>query len=192
DIAQLDRSKWPRRTRAQHHARAEEWKNATTEKEREATFKKHGLRWSELLRLPYWDPTRFALVDAMHNLFLGALRHHCRDFWGVDIKDKSSDSKKVPPHSPEEQKSWLEFVAKNIREAAFKRLNRARKGYLAAVAEINNVAPAIGGWTKRDYINGLLNWVRRNFSFRSVSCHPHPRPCNSGRRTSVRSCYLLF
>ncbi|KZV96469.1 hypothetical protein EXIGLDRAFT_595926, partial [Exidia glandulosa HHB12029] len=40
--------------------------------------KENGVKWSELLRLPYWDPTRFAVVDAMHNLLLGLIQHHVR------------------------------------------------------------------------------------------------------------------
>ncbi|CAB5354474.1 unnamed protein product [Rhizophagus irregularis] len=38
---------------------------------RDTHFKEHGVRWSELLRLPYMDPIRFAVVDPMHCLFLG-------------------------------------------------------------------------------------------------------------------------
>ncbi|TFK78580.1 hypothetical protein K466DRAFT_440186, partial [Polyporus arcularius HHB13444] len=72
-IDNLDRSKWPRRSRAQHHKCAEQWRDAKSEADRDAAFKQNGVRWSELLRLPYWDPTRFALVDSMHNLFLGEL-----------------------------------------------------------------------------------------------------------------------
>lgn len=162
-IKQLDVSKWPRRTRGQHRVLAEEWKDASSEDNRSAHFKKHGVRWSELLRLPYWDPTRFALVDSMHNLFLGELRHHCRDFWGIDIKDKSSDSPKVDPHSPEDQAGWLDTVAKLIRQGtengAEKKLSRVRKGYIAAIAELNGVPPAGGGFTKRHYIDALLAWV---------------------------------
>ena len=162
-IKEYRRSKWPRRTRAKHQCYAEEWKNAKTEAEREAAFKKHGIRWSELLRLPYWDPTRFALVDAMHNLFLGDLRHHCREFWGIDIKDKS-DTAKVHPHTPEEQATWLQNVATFIKQESSKKLDRARKGYLAAVAELNGAVSPAAGFTKRDYIDALLAWVRNGLS----------------------------
>jgi hypothetical protein len=39
----------------------------------------HGYKWSELLRLPYFEPSRFITVDPMHCLFLGkshAQSHH--------------------------------------------------------------------------------------------------------------------
>ena len=31
----------------------------------------HGYKWSELLRLPYWEPSRMLPVDPMHCLFQG-------------------------------------------------------------------------------------------------------------------------
>ncbi|RDX44048.1 hypothetical protein OH76DRAFT_1360242, partial [Lentinus brumalis] len=72
---------WPTRTCKEHVELARRWRDAKTEKERQDLFEKHGVRWSVLLELPYWDPTRFAVVDAMHNLFLGELRHHCMEVW---------------------------------------------------------------------------------------------------------------
>ncbi|TFK92434.1 hypothetical protein K466DRAFT_480540 [Polyporus arcularius HHB13444] len=94
----------------------------------------------------------------MHNLFLGELRHHCREFWGVDIKDKSSDFSKVRPHSPEEQKTFLDNVVTFVKEGSEKKLDRVRKGYLAAVAELNGAVP-FTGFTKREYIQSLIAWV---------------------------------
>ena len=35
----------------------------------------HSLRYSELLRLSYFDPIRGHAVDPMHNLFLGTAKH---------------------------------------------------------------------------------------------------------------------
>jgi hypothetical protein len=54
-----------------HRQYAQEWLKCDTRGTREAHFKINGVRWSELLRLPYMDPIRFAVVDPMHCLFLG-------------------------------------------------------------------------------------------------------------------------
>lgn len=35
-----------------------------------------GIRWSESLGLPYVDPARYVVVDAMHNLFMGLTKEH--------------------------------------------------------------------------------------------------------------------
>jgi hypothetical protein len=36
----------------------------------------HGYEWTELLRLPYFEPSRFVTVDPMHCLFLGTTASH--------------------------------------------------------------------------------------------------------------------
>ena len=42
---------------------------------RSAAESRYGARYSELLRLPYFDCVRFTIVDPMHNLFLGTAKH---------------------------------------------------------------------------------------------------------------------
>ena len=42
------------------------------------------MRWSELLRLPYFDPIRFITVDPMHCLFLGIAKWMVKRIW-VDL-----------------------------------------------------------------------------------------------------------
>ena len=34
-------------------------------------FSQHGVRWTELARLPYFDLVRHTIIDLMHNLLLG-------------------------------------------------------------------------------------------------------------------------
>ena len=156
-IHELDQSKWPTRTAARHREIAKEWRDAGTDHERKEIFEEHGIRWSELLRLPYWDPLRFPVVDAMHNLLLGNLRHHCMDVWGIDIKGKAS-SKKALPHTPEEQKANLERLVTALRNGSSSALTRLRVGYLVAVSQFNNIDPG-ARLVKRDYAAALLAWV---------------------------------
>lgn len=148
---------WPSRTWKEHLDIATRWCNAKTEKERDTLFEKHGVRWSELLRLPYWDPTRFAVVDAMHNLFLGELRHHCRDVWGIHIKDKPT-TKKIAPHSPKEQQKWLDCVCAALQKKSLASLLQPRKGYLVAVAQLNGILPQMK-LTKAEYAKAIMYWV---------------------------------
>lgn len=97
DINNLDRSDWARRTCQENRFWAQKWQNATSEKERKSIYDKYGLQWSELLRLPYWDPILFTLVDSMHAMFLGDFKRHCRDIWGMDIKLKDGDGTWIDP-----------------------------------------------------------------------------------------------
>jgi hypothetical protein len=57
-----------------HRKYAQEWMECNSKSSRENHFKEHGVRWSELLRLPYMDPIRFAVIDPMHCLFLGVAK----------------------------------------------------------------------------------------------------------------------
>lgn len=52
------------------------WRDATTNCQRRDITDKHGVRWSELWRLPYWDPAHQLVVDPMHCLLLGLVANH--------------------------------------------------------------------------------------------------------------------
>ncbi|KIK22681.1 hypothetical protein PISMIDRAFT_11400 [Pisolithus microcarpus 441] len=96
-------------------------------------------RWSELLRLPYWDPTRFVVVEAMHNFFLGDLQHHCRKVFGMNADVKSAAGTRIQPHTPEEQQRELDASIEAIKKRSLSALRKLRKGYIIALAEANNV-----------------------------------------------------
>ncbi|KAI0364890.1 hypothetical protein BV20DRAFT_910907, partial [Pilatotrama ljubarskyi] len=87
----IDKDTWPCRDCATFRRLAEEWRSAHSTTRREALFKEHGVRYSVLLKLPYWKPTRYVVVETMHNLFLGLFQRHCRSIFGMDIKAASQD-----------------------------------------------------------------------------------------------------
>ncbi|KAJ2912144.1 hypothetical protein MD484_g8273, partial [Candolleomyces efflorescens] len=98
--------RWAPRTWKSHLAAAIRWKEAKTAEEREAIVKVDGVRWSELLRLPYWDPTKFTIIDSMHAFYLRIFQHHCRSIWGMNVNLEDGDGPTFdragkPP--PEEQ-----------------------------------------------------------------------------------------
>lgn len=66
---------FPPRTHEEHVRLAYEYRNLATEKERKAFHIQHGVRWSELVRLPYFDMVRMGIIDPMHNLLLGKHQH---------------------------------------------------------------------------------------------------------------------
>ena len=88
-----DVSSWKRRTNDECRAFAEAFKDAETELKAQSFLDMSGVRWSELLRLPYFDPTRFIVVDAMHNLFLGLIKTHITQILGIDL------DRKAPPEA---------------------------------------------------------------------------------------------
>ncbi len=50
----------------EHRRLATLWRDADDEEERASLFEKHGIRYSEFLRLPYWNPVEFLAIDSMH------------------------------------------------------------------------------------------------------------------------------
>ncbi|EIW51370.1 uncharacterized protein TRAVEDRAFT_104892, partial [Trametes versicolor FP-101664 SS1] len=83
DIENTDRSAFGLRSTKAHRAAASAWLNAQSSLDREQMFRSNGIRYSELLRLPYWNPVAYVVVDSMHDLYLGILQRHIRDFWAI-------------------------------------------------------------------------------------------------------------
>ena len=156
-----------------------------------------GIRYSELHRLPYFDPSRFVVVDAMHNLFLGLIQEHFETL-GIRLNDKTVDTTPaisinipIPPtlkFSVHEQKSLLKLI--KILESPigqelhmsdgyklyFKRLNNLQRPVLDLAFRSLGVLPSTkpghinkAKLNKADYIRSLLNWVR-NYCFFLHSC----------------------
>ena len=49
------------------------WRDAEMKKEYNKIFKEMGVCWSELIHLPYWDPTHLLAINEMNNLLLGLM-----------------------------------------------------------------------------------------------------------------------
>jgi hypothetical protein len=57
------------------------WKECNTEDARKRHVSETLVRWSEIYRLPYFDPTQFLIVDPMHCLFLGIAKWIVTRLW---------------------------------------------------------------------------------------------------------------
>lgn len=93
---------WRRRTNEGTRKAAEKYRRAPTEKLAQHYFDHSGLRWTEFLRLPYFDLTTMLVIDSMHNLFLGLLKEHFRNILGFISKDgpKTKSKSETPTTSP--------------------------------------------------------------------------------------------
>ncbi|KAG2061384.1 hypothetical protein BDR06DRAFT_978889 [Suillus hirtellus] len=61
---------WYLHDQEMHRRNAEAWRDAQTKQERDDLFKTHGMQYSKLLHLPYWNPVLFTILDSMHTIFL--------------------------------------------------------------------------------------------------------------------------
>ena len=75
DYSGYDTNTWQNRTGDDHKEKARATLEAKTKKELQAMEAEDGVRYSELFRLPYYDPVRMHVVDPMHNLLLGIAKH---------------------------------------------------------------------------------------------------------------------
>ena len=82
----FDIASWDHRTNEECRKHAEAYKSAASPSEARSIFDSTGIRWSELLRLPYYEPSRFLVVDSMHDLFLGLVKRHIQDILGYRSK----------------------------------------------------------------------------------------------------------
>ena len=80
----------PPRSHNQHVFNALQNMKASTRTEREVKEKRTGSRYSELMRLPYFDCVQFTIIDPMHNLFLGTAKHVLKNIWLNDDDVKIS------------------------------------------------------------------------------------------------------
>ena len=100
EINNMDQDTWCLRTDVDHRSCATEWLEAGTETERDMLFARHGVRHSELLRLPYWSPIKHTMIDSMHLFYLILFKHHCTDIWGMDSEIDNGDSTTADPVLP--------------------------------------------------------------------------------------------
>ncbi|CAB4478036.1 unnamed protein product [Rhizophagus irregularis] len=65
----------------EHLQNALGWRQCNSDTSRKRFVKQTGVRWSELLHLPYFDPIHFTIVDPMHCLFLGIAKWIVKRIW---------------------------------------------------------------------------------------------------------------
>ncbi|KAF8592802.1 hypothetical protein K439DRAFT_1643569 [Ramaria rubella] len=84
---------WERHDVAVLRQYAMRWRSAPTAKDQDRLFAAHGVCWSELWRLPYWDPTRQLVVDSMHCILERLVQCHICDI--LDLSTRSATTKPV-------------------------------------------------------------------------------------------------
>lgn len=142
NVNDIDPAAWNIRTQDEHRAYAKAWRDAADGRQRKAIYKTHGIRWSALLRLPYWDPTRFTLMDSMHAFYLRLFQHHVRNIWGMSVSMDDSDGP-VDPVSIAPNENDMDHARFVLRHGCKARLYGLRKDMLRQLcleAEISDLS----------------------------------------------------
>lgn len=119
---------WPLRSATKHREAALQWLNASTSDQQQQQYLTTGVRWSELLRLPYWDPTQYIVIDPMH-CFLVLFRHHVGDVWGMDVRSPDGDGLNYTQKIPTDEEM---LQAREVYSRGGK-LNKLRKHVVSAL-----------------------------------------------------------
>ncbi len=91
DYSGFDRTQWPRRNLQQHRDNVNNITQCIAKTRRDELESKYGCRYSVLLKLPYFDPVRMAIIDPMHNLYLGTAKRLLKDVWVAESFISSTD-----------------------------------------------------------------------------------------------------
>lgn len=109
----LDWHTWIPRSNEDHRAAAERWLAAQTIAERERIYHSEGARWSELLRLPYWNPIKYTGAEPMHSVLENMFGWHVERVWGIngnykdDLNGITHNPKKKPPSEDAMQAAYV-------------------------------------------------------------------------------------
>jgi hypothetical protein len=156
-IRNFDFSSWPRQTWQEHLKAAEAWRDATSRAQRKRLFKATGIRWTELLRLPYWDPTHHVVVDGMHNLFLGLVQFHFRHVLGIDQSGDKQQMTAEKPALPQDLDRARKILLSDPSLSKLRRLTVPVLKALCLEKHINIGGTRGGKYTKKaDLISALL------------------------------------
>jgi hypothetical protein len=79
----------------EHRQHAESWRLCKSQEERKRHVSLTLVRWTELLRLPYFNPIRHLIVDPMHCLFLGIANWIIKKLWIDGNKITKHDLEKM-------------------------------------------------------------------------------------------------
>ncbi len=136
DIHILDHDKWPAKDVAEVRKFAFLWKEASSSSDKDKLFQAFGWRWSPLFELPYFDPTVFTVVDAMHAIDVGLLKFHCRDVFQIDLGNHGGDGSIAGPvglreavtaQEEADRQRCIKLLRKNPPELLFKLLRYDRR-----------------------------------------------------------------
>ena len=85
DYSGFQRDVWVKRTNESHRNDVAKLSKCKTKTELRKKESELGCRYSSLLKLPYFDPPTMLVIDPMHCLFLGLVKHFTKQVLSVTI-----------------------------------------------------------------------------------------------------------
>lgn len=90
NYAGFNRQNWKPRSNNAHRRDVESTLKCSSKTQRNKKESELGCRYSVLLKLPYFDPVKMAIIDPMHNLYLGTAKYIFLKIWMVNsLQDRN-------------------------------------------------------------------------------------------------------
>ena len=133
DFSNLNYQEWTPRSSQLCKEMGAKHRDARTQAAQKAIEKEYGIRYSILNELPYFNPSRICIIDPMHNLLLGTVKHMI-DVWKSCMKLKKDDFETI-------QETFTHFVTPpNIGRLPH---NNIASGFSGFTAEQYKIGPYI-------------------------------------------------
>ncbi|PVF92356.1 hypothetical protein CPB86DRAFT_717598 [Serendipita vermifera] len=179
----LETSTWLSFSHQKHLRVAKLWRDAKSVSEREGIFAKYGIRYSELLRLPYLQMTKWLAADPMHAILSNVVQYHIRTVFGISGKstdsffDDSNDTnhphviKPVKQGDIEKGEEILGYIY-DTWDKTQRKTRTSKKDNPSNSSNANVVASTIGNITKAPVISQyLLTQIRRDIAATNFAPH---------------------
>ncbi len=171
----FDHPDWGTKDASEQREKAERYRSASTAAEQNVRYKQHGIRWSQLWRLPYWDPARMLVVDSMHCLLEGDAHFHFRHVLGLTetaIELSRKEKMKLPAFDYDfPLPTKAEITSFNLSPGDLKHIPQIHRMLLCAIKSDNEKALQDGLTTLVNRL-GTKNLKALRYVSRSVDCEP--------------------
>jgi hypothetical protein len=150
---------WEKQDGAEMRKWAEAWRTGSRES-RKQLYKEHGLAWSELWRLPYWDLQRQLVVDGMHCFYEGLAHHYFRDYLGL-TDTEAKEATKVRPAFQYHFEEPAELVLKENEAKEVRLIHKHLVAPLnfASVDDVEKKKKTLSGYS-RNALSFVINDLR--------------------------------
>ena len=167
DIENLDKSTWPARDLVEQIEKARRWRDFGNEGDRYTYFKEHGVRWSVLLELPYWNPILFSVIDSMHAAYLGLIQSHCRRMWQISVSADGGGGTTIQPATDVSRPTdrvlsrWLAIIRdtpgiSDLRNSLLTGSDKCPQNVLWHICVDNNLRSA---GKRKQLVDSIVDWV---------------------------------
>lgn len=157
--ARTDWWNWKRRDPLVMRQQAELWRMAKSSKEREKIFNTYGVRYSELWRLPYWDPTRQLSPEPVHNMLEGNVPFHFRTLLGLTTTEAERKTESAPA---------FEFSFEQVNEDVNSQLPDKERLSANALKDVRAIHARLTQSLEGDKLESSLASLRESLSKRNM------------------------